>query len=174
MSHKNDDKNVIGRTTTVAFPAEGISDVPAKVDTGADGSAIWASNITIDDDGILSFRLFGKGSKFYTGYLHQTKDFDAIRIRSAHGTVQLRYRVKLTVVIAGRRVNGTFSLADRSKNTYPILLGCRLLNKKFLVDVSQGDTISRLKRNRLTVELHKNPKLFFEKYHLNNSQKEIT
>ncbi|MDC1067636.1 RimK/LysX family protein [Candidatus Kapabacteria bacterium] len=32
-----------------------------------------------------------------------------------------------------------FSLADRSKMTYKILLGRKILNKKFLVDVSQKD-----------------------------------
>ena len=36
--------------------------VPAKIDTGADASAIWASNFQITDDHKLQFTLFDEGS----------------------------------------------------------------------------------------------------------------
>ncbi|MEI9914427.1 MAG: hypothetical protein WDN66_05680 [Candidatus Saccharibacteria bacterium] len=39
------DTQVIGSTTTISIPAGGIVDLPAKVDTGADSSSIWASDI---------------------------------------------------------------------------------------------------------------------------------
>ena len=41
--------------------------IPAKIDTGADSSSIWASHIEVSQDGVLHFQLFDKKSPFYTG-----------------------------------------------------------------------------------------------------------
>lgn len=169
-------KTVIGRTTDISIVAEDIKDVPAKVDTGADGSSIWASEFSMTSDGSLSFCLFAKGSKFYTGKRHATKNYKVSVVRSAHGTLQVRYKVRLSVYIHGRRVRGTFTLADRSHNEYPVLIGCRLLTNRFIVDVSKG------KRQRseeyaikasFNQELKKDPVGFFEKYHRGNERGDV-
>ena len=47
---------VIGSTEFI--DVAGIKNVPAKIDTGADSSAIWASNIEMQKNGILKFSLF--------------------------------------------------------------------------------------------------------------------
>lgn len=55
-------KTIIGREVKVDI--DGIaSGIPAKVDTGADGSAIWASSIRVDEEGNLRFYLFDKASR---------------------------------------------------------------------------------------------------------------
>ena len=54
------EKDIIGRETRIDI-GEDIHGVPAKIDTGADGSAIWASAISIDDQNRLCFKLFGEG-----------------------------------------------------------------------------------------------------------------
>ena len=46
------EKQLIGREARVDIIGD-IDNVPAKIDTGADGSAIWASNIHIDDNNNL-------------------------------------------------------------------------------------------------------------------------
>lgn len=163
---------IIGRTANASFANEGSADVPVKIDTGADGSSIWASDIRINDEGVLSFALFGPSSPFYTGSRHETSEFDARLVRSSNGATQLRYQVRLIVQLAGRRVKGTFTLADRSRNIYPVLVGCKLLRGKFLVDVAKDD--ARIPKppspraRTYTEELRQNPQAFFEKYHLNN------
>lgn len=163
---------IIGRTASASFPGEKALDVPVKIDTGADGSSIWASDIRVDADGVLSFVLFDKVSPFYTGVRHETSEFDARLIRSSNGTAQVRYLVSLGIELNGRRIKGTFSLSDRSRNTYPVLVGCRLLKGKFLVDVSKNDAHVPKRRSprplTYTDELKRNPQAFFEKYHLNN------
>jgi hypothetical protein len=150
--------------------------VPVKVDTGADTSSIWASDIFVDDEGLLHFTLFDIESPYYSGKRHKTKNYDVRLIRSSNGTAQVRYRVKLSVQIAGRHVRGTFTLADRSKNTYPILIGCKLMHNKFLVDVSiakPAQTADHETSMTLTEELKQDPKAFFEKYHMNNTRGDI-
>ncbi len=165
---------VIGRTAELTIASEGGVRVPAKIDTGADASAIWASEIDIGQSGELSFSLFAKGSEFYSGKRHTTRSFDATSVVSAHGTRQVRYRVQLVVRISGKRVRATFTLADRSNNTYPVLIGCRLLHKKFLVDVSKGYHNRRGSRpGPLTKELRKDPRKFFQKYHAQNQRGDL-
>lgn len=134
----NNDKTVIGRTVLATFVADRALNVPAKVDTGADSSSIWASNAAIGDDGYLRFSLFAPESKYYTGRIHKVKEYTTVVVRSSNGHEEPRFRVQLSVKLAGRLVRGTFTLADRARNQYPILIGCRLLRGKFLVDVSRN------------------------------------
>ena len=174
MDEYTEPMQVIGRTTSVDFIAEHIPDVPAKIDTGADSSSIWASDLHIDDNGHLSYKLFAKGSVYYTGKTHATSDYDIVLVKSAHGSQQVRYRTKILVSIDGRKIRGTFTLADRSKNTYPVLIGCKTLYKKFIVDVSRGIPVKQKNSsNKLTLELQADPKKFFEKYHRDNQRGDI-
>ncbi len=163
------DMTHIGRTAKAHFPDDGARDVLVKIDTGADSSSIWASDIFIDDEYRLHFTLFAEGSPYYSGARHMTSTYKVSLVQSSTGHRQVRYRVWLTVVLAGRRVRGSFTLADRSHSEYPVLIGCKLLNKKFLVDVSRGDR-KKNKVDTLNRELRANPKQFFEKYHLNEGE----
>ena len=46
----SDKKVIIGRTEHIVIPSEGARSIRVKIDTGADRSSIWASNITMSDD----------------------------------------------------------------------------------------------------------------------------
>jgi len=165
MSQDSHKLNIIGSTEYVEIA--GIKNIPAKIDTGADSSAVWASNINIASQGTLTFSLFGPKSPFFTGETIKTKDYVARSVRSSHGDTEVRYRVKLKLKIAGKTFLTNFTLADRSRNKFPVLIGRRTLHKKgFIVDVSK----SSVKRTRLVVstdlnkELQKDPHSFHQKY----------
>lgn len=174
MQENSKQLTIIGRTAPMKIVSEDKCSITVKIDTGADSSSIWASELRMDDDYALSFCLFAKGSPYYTGKRHLTKAYSVSAVRSAHGTLQIRYKVQLVVRLGGKRVRGSFTLADRSKNTYPALIGCRLLNKKFLVDVAKGKkTIEREQKLGIKREFSENPRAFFEKYHSNNDRGDI-
>lgn len=167
------DKIVIGREVAIDFGDE-IQAVPAKVDTGADGSAVWASEIFVDEDHILHFKLFGKGSKYYTGIEHTTSEFSVIMTKSSLGGTALKYRVKLSIVIAGRRIRASFGLSDRATHNYPVLIGRRTLNKKFIVDVSLSNNLVKVKKNTpggLNTRMKKDPYRFYKETYLNGVTK---
>lgn len=169
-------KAIIGRTADVVIVSEDNLTIPAKVDTGADGSSIWASELSMSDDGVLSFCLFAKGSEHYSGRRHVAETFTASAVRSAHGTLQVRYKIDLSVIIEKRKIRASFTLADRSLNTYPALIGCRLLNNKFIVDTSIGrrdQTEKGAGDGRFNAELREDPVSFFEKYHLENERGDV-
>lgn len=162
---------VIGSNTMVEIIGHA-SDVPAKVDTGADSSAIWASNIKVSRDGILSFTLFGKTSPYYTGEVITRKAFKAAVVRSSSGHEQIRYRIELPARISGKRLRIGFYLADRSPHNFPILLGRRTLNKKFLVDVSIREYVRPRKDPQgLNRELLKDPYKFHKKHYKKSIRK---
>jgi ribosomal protein S6--L-glutamate ligase len=133
---------VIGRAEKINLIDFGIDGVPAKVDTGADSSSIWASGVVEKDD-VLCFSLFAPGDERYTGKVLEIAkpNYSMTRVANSFGNRELRYKVKLRVSVKGRLIRATFTLADRSKKIYPILLGRRLLQKKFLVDVSGGEPL---------------------------------
>lgn len=140
--------------------------VPAKIDTGAEASSIWASKIRVDKDGTLKFSLFGPSSPFYNGKIIKCKDYKVMVVRSAMGQEQLRYRVHLPIKIKGRTINVLFSLSDRSRNSFPILIGRRTLQGKFVVDVSLPDVDFGLKpKQKINLkEFKKDPYKFHKTY----------
>ena len=165
------DKDIIGREVAIDFGDE-IKAVPAKVDTGADSSAVWASDIFVDRDHVLHFKLFDDGSPYYTGIEHTTKQFSVAMTKSSSGDMMLKYRVKLPITIAGRSLCTSFGLSDRSTHNYPILIGRRTLSGKFIVDVSQSEDLIKVKKNTpsgLNDKMKKNPYEFYKKNYLNGA-----
>lgn len=129
-------KPIIGSIEQVQIPLYGDKFVLAKVDTGADSSAIWATVIS-QDDGVLSYMFFGPGSNYYTGEIHTTKKFQLASIKNSFGSTEIRYKIRLKIIIGDHEVTSWFTLADRSRNSYPILIGKKLLKDSFIVDVAK-------------------------------------
>lgn len=157
---------VIGRNTRIDF-GKRAAGVPAKIDTGADGSAVWASNIRVDKDGVLKFSLFGEGSPYYNGKTFRRTDYSVAMVKSASGHEIIKYRTHFTVRLGGRKMKVLFGLSDRSNHTYPVLIGRRTLQGKFVVDVGMNEIESpkRPQTANLNKELAKNPHKFYKKYH---------
>jgi len=134
--------SVIGSTQKIDFVDAGAVGVLAKIDTGADLSSVWASNIIETSDG-LTFTLFGEGSPYFTGQPVTVKrgNYKRRLIVNSFGTKESRYVVRLRIRVQGRVISTSFTLADRSQKAYPILLGRKFLHRKFLVDVSKGDPL---------------------------------
>jgi hypothetical protein len=130
----------IGRHTLISLPDFKLTDIPAKIDTGAYSSSIWSSNINVVDDE-LQFTLFNKQSPFYSGKLIKTKTYKVLSVRNSFGHTELRYKVPLRVNIEDRLMKIQFTLSNRSANRFPVLIGRRTLQSRFVVDVSQTPTV---------------------------------
>lgn len=164
MKHK-----IIGTTEYIYLPDASTEPVPAKVDTGADGAAIWASSIS-EVEGVLSYVLFAPESSLYTGETFSTDEYFLVSVKNSFGEKELRYRVKLRMKIGGKTYRIKFTLADRSRNRFPVLLGKRFLRERFVVDVSKHnvsgarkDTSLEDKVVVLTSRIDSETKDFFKK-----------
>lgn len=165
---------IIGSNVTVDLVgyAEGI---PAKIDTGADSSAIWATNIHIDQEGTLNFVLFNKSSEYYSGQVIKRKVYKVASVRSSTGQHQIRYRTEILMKVGRKRVKVLFNLSDRSTQHFPVLIGRRTLANKFLVNVSKRE-LPRLAgevTRTLNDEMAKDPFEFYKKYHNQESKEAI-
>lgn len=138
---------VIGRSEPITFVGyEKLLAIPAKVDTGAYRSAVHADNIYIDESGHLHFTLFANHPTCADCATELVVDkFTKASISNSFGDTEERYEVMMKVKIGSKVFNESFSLANRSKKIYPILLGRKLLNGRFIIDPS----FSNISRNEL-------------------------
>jgi hypothetical protein len=128
---------IIGRSEIVSFPDITEAVVYARIDTGAKTSSLWASHIKVVGDR-LEVIFFGKGHNAYTGKKFYFDEFTHSMVASSNGIAELRYKVKLLVTIEGKYIRASFTLANRHKQAYPVLIGRNILRGKFLVDVTLG------------------------------------
>jgi len=132
-----DKLQVIGQTEVLDFPELGVSSVPARIDTGAQTSALFVSKITLEE-GKLVVVLFDKNSPHYSGKSVVFDNFKTTVVYSSNGQNEERYKVRTLVLLKGRKIRASFTLADRSKQVYPVLIGRNVLSGKFVVDVKVG------------------------------------
>lgn len=139
MATRNDfHKLIIGRSERLNFVDFHIHGVPAKVDTGAYRSAVHATDI-VEKGGVVSFTLFGDHP--VCGKMAQrisTDVFQKVIVANSFGHREERYDVGFRVKLGPKVFRAKFTLADRSKKIYPILLGRTMLNRRFLVDTNES------------------------------------
>lgn len=145
-------KSIIGRYELISFPDYLLPDIPAKVDTGANYSSIHADNIKIiKKDGVehLQFTLMRDHGSYDYNRKVTVKSFYSTQIENSFGHSERRYVVTLKCKMANRTFNSQFTLANRTTKTFPILLGRKLLDGRFLIDTSVNNISSRTHKGRL-------------------------
>lgn len=131
-------KKVIGRAEIVSFPELGVQDVHARIDTGAKTSSLWASHAEIIDDDLHVTLFEGRDAVQLT-----FDEFQRVAVASSNGHIQHRFKVRILVKIKGKKIRAWFTLADRSTQVYPVLIGRNVLLGKFIVDVKKGTALKQ-------------------------------
>jgi hypothetical protein len=134
---------IIGRRELVSFPSLQLLNLEAKIDTGAYTSALHCKDIylkNINGKNYLCFKLLDETHPEYIEKEFQFSEFDKKIIKSSFGEFEERYLIKTNIILAGRKIALLISLTDRTNMKYPVLIGRRLLNKKFIVDVNKKHT----------------------------------
>jgi D-alanine-D-alanine ligase-like ATP-grasp enzyme len=126
----------IGRVEKVKLPMIE-KRVHARIDTGAKTSAIWASGIR-EENGLLYYSLFDEVSDHFANEVMTTSSYTQTVVASSNGATEIRFKVKIPVVLKGKRINASFTLTDRSSQVYPVLIGRNVLRGKFVVDTKTG------------------------------------
>ncbi|MBX9850166.1 MAG: RimK/LysX family protein [Cytophagaceae bacterium] len=138
-------KIIIGRRDRIDLPDLGITNIKAKIDTGAFTSSLHSSEVKLikGKPDKLSFTLVGheEENKEYV-----TEDFSERNIKNSFGQVERRFVIKTTVQIFNKVILTEFSLSDRSLMKYPVLLGRKFLRDHFSVDVSKLNLSYKQKR----------------------------
>lgn len=147
---------IIGRSELLNFPELLLTDVPAKADTGAYRSAIHAQNMKVvqkNGKSVLSFDLLsGHPTTMYARSI-ETTDFTKATVENSFGVKEERFATKLKIKLGTKVFYTEFTLADRSTKTYPILLGRKTLNKRFLVDPSKSNIDRKELKKKFNIDL---------------------
>jgi hypothetical protein len=125
---------IIGVSAKVNFAKyRNLKNIPARIDTGARTSSLWATDVKIIGD-TVKFKMFGPSSPYYTGKVVTMPLVGKRIVTSSTGHEQDRYLVMFPIKIAERRLRAKFTLSDRSTQSYPVLIGRNTLRGNFLVD----------------------------------------
>ena len=134
-SRKPKPPTVIGCTERIALPELGIPNVEAKIDTGANTTAIHATTIRVfEEDGRrhVSFHVPMRVGRpvHCTAKLRGTK-----LVKNTGGKPERRYFVRTRLHIGTRSWPIDVTLANRREMTFAIILGrAALLRRRILVD----------------------------------------
>lgn len=165
MSEKQ--KKTIGRFEKVDLPALNLFALDAKIDTGADNSAIHCHNIIVDE--ALNRVTFNLLDPSHPDYNETSLTLPVHRkrwVKSSNGMREYRVYIKTTIEVMGEVYEAELSLTDRSSMNFPMLLGRKFLHNRFLVDVSKSGNSSdggvRLGILSLGSELYSTRRLYEE------------
>ncbi|HEU4716677.1 MAG TPA: RimK/LysX family protein [Bacteroidia bacterium] len=131
----------VGRREVVDFPDLGLFGLTAKIDTGANTTALHCHHVRLEN-GVLHFRLLDESHPEYQDREHVFQKFEQKLIRSSFGEQEMRYIVRTRIRIGKRTIRSIVSLTDRKNMKYPVLIGRRLLKHRFVVDVTKLNSLS--------------------------------
>lgn len=129
------EKVTIGRREVADLVEFGLSDVKVKVDTGAYSSSIHVSFFQ-EKDGVLEVKFLDASHPAYRDQTFYFNEFRKKRVKSSTGQTQERYFIYVKIHMGGKIVKTEFSLTERKGMRFPILIGRKLLNNRFIVDTS--------------------------------------
>lgn len=138
-------KQTVGRREMVDFPDLGLFGLVAKIDTGANTTALHCHHVRVEN-GVLFFRLLDESHPEYDHREQRFEKFEEKLIKSSFGHSEMRYVVRTKIRIGNRCIRCIVSLSDRANMRYPVLIGRRFLKNRFNVDVSLLNALSQNKK----------------------------
>jgi hypothetical protein len=141
--------HIIGRADKVDFPEFNLTNIEVKTDTGAFTSSIHCSYVneseSADGEKYLEFKLLDPVYHQFTDAVIKTKTYEKKIVKNSFGMSEERFVIKTKIVIFSYEYPIEFSLSQREEMKYPILLGRKFLNKKFMVNPSVQNVSFKLK-----------------------------
>lgn len=129
---------ILGRSDRIDLPGLGLTNIHAKIDTGAYTCSLHCSRAEIIA-GNLEFVLLDEEHPEFTGMKFVFPKFDRREVKNSFGEAEMRFVIKTTIKIYDHLINAEFSLSNRGNLKFPVLLGRKILRKRFLIDVTEKD-----------------------------------
>ena len=131
---------IVGGVETLYIPPFEVS-FQARMDTGAETSSIDAKNIRHferDGEKWVSFDITNRKN-------NQTHHFERPVVRKTSiirtGNEEKRYVVNFDIKMGEEIIGAEFTLNDRSKFEYQVLIGRNIINGRYLIDSSTENTL---------------------------------
>ena len=141
-------KITIGRNDKADFPELSLSDIDVKIDSGAYTSSIHCSNIkeiTLNKESLIQFTLLDPEHPFYNNKEFTSKNYMSKIVKSSNGISETRFMIHTEIIIFNKKFPIYLTLSERKEMKFPILLGRKFLNKKFVIDTIKKNLSYKLK-----------------------------
>lgn len=139
---------VLGRYDRVDLPGLGLKNIHVKVDTGAYRCSLHCQSAKVVN-GILEFVLLDEEHPEFTGMKFTANAFHERDIKNSFGEVERRYVITTTIKIFNEEITAEFSLSNRGSLKFPILLGRKILQARYLIDVKKKNLSYKAKQQSL-------------------------
>jgi hypothetical protein len=141
-------KTTIGRVDKADFPELHLVNIDLKIDSGAYTSSIHCSDINeieVEGANFIRFTLLDPEHYFYNNKEFSTKNYASKIVKSSNGISEKRFLIETEIVIFNESFPIHLTLSERKDMTFPILLGRKFLNKKFVIDTAKKNLSFKLK-----------------------------
>lgn len=141
-------KITIGRSDKADFPELSLFDIDLKVDSGAYTSSIHCTDIqeiTLNDASHIQFTLLDPTHPLFNNIIFKTKKYTSKAVKSSNGITEIRFLIATEINIFGQLFSIELTLTERNEMKFPILLGRKFLNKKFIIDTTKKNLSYKLK-----------------------------
>jgi hypothetical protein len=143
--------HTIGRIDKADFTEFDLQNISIKVDTGAFTSSIHSHDIKeVEANGekYIEFKLLDPSHPKYKDKILKAKNYEVRTIKNSFGTSENRFIIQTKILIFGQEYPIELSLSERSDMKFPVLLGRRFLNRKFIVNTSLKNLSFKLKQEQ--------------------------
>lgn len=123
------------------MPDLGVTEIKAKVDTGADNSSLHAFNLErFEENGVdmVRFEIHPRQRKKKPSIFCVAAVASERKVKNSGGRSELRPVIRTRLVVAGEELDALVNLTTRDEMTFRMLLGRRTVRKQFIVDPARS------------------------------------
>jgi len=142
-------KITIGRIDKADFPELSLEEIDIKIDSGAYTSSIHCSDInevTLNNNPFITFTLLDPEHPFYNNKKFTFQNYTSKVVKSSNGISEKRFMIQTEIRIFNTTFPIYLTLTERKDMKFPILLGRKFLNKKFVIDTSKTNLSYKSKK----------------------------
>ena len=147
--HDINQKIIIGRSDKANFPELNLEDIDIKIDSGAYTSSIHCSDvkeIINNNKNFIKFKLLDYSHPQYNNKDFIIEDYSSKMIKSSNGISEKRFLIKTKIILFNTELPIYLTLSERSDMKFPVLLGRKFLNKKFVIDTTKKNLSYKSKK----------------------------
>jgi len=141
-------KIFIGRLDKADFPDLELTNINIKIDSGAYTSSIHCSTIKEIKEGNTSSLRLKFLDDTYSNFLDKEfifTEYTSKIVKSSNGLSEKRFLIKTTILLFDIKFPIHLTVTERTGMKYPVLLGRKFLNKKFVIDTAKKNLSHKLK-----------------------------
>lgn len=142
-------KITIGQVDKADFLEFSLIEIDVKVDSGAYTSSIHCSKIKeikLNGEPLIQFTLLDSEHYLYNNKEFTFKDYASKIVKSSNGISERRFMILTEIILFNTKFPIYLTLTERKDMNFPILLGRKFLNKKFVIDTAKRNLSFKIKK----------------------------